>query len=249
MVCGLSLRIGAARVAPEKLDRTSLPRLPSAVLHGEGQMSDDQDDLEDVRNPSSPLNALVVSLVTLSDNLGKAFDTDPERKDVESERARYIHALRAISDFLRTNNAPLRYAQRWNRLAVALNDANYGIADKLLAPSSFGSLNAGDPTVEWTARAQAALGMAALIAGGATRPQAAQIAQRKIGGHIEAKTYLSWWDQFIAPAERSKTKNSLARALFDGGRSLIDPEISSSAATKLADTFFERAAIQLRKQA
>jgi len=210
-------------------------------------MIDDHDDIEDAREPS-PLNALLVSMVTLSEGLEKAFDSDSDRKDEASERARYIHALRAMSDFLRANNAPLRYAQRWNRLAVALNDLNEGKVDELLAPSSFGGLNPGDPTIEWTARADAALGMAALVAGGATRAEAARKAQRKIGGDIEAKTCRSWFDQFRAPAEKSKTKNSLARALFDSGRSLIDPKISSSAAVKLADYFFERAATQLRKQ-
>src|SRR6516162_4166112 len=214
--------------------------------HAEALLPDDHDDLEDVREPS-PLNALRVSIVTLSEGLEKAFDSQSDRKDVEYERVRFIHALHAISDFLRANNAPLRYAQRWNRLAVALNDANDARADPLLAPSSFGSLNAADPTVEWLARADAALGMAALVAGGASRVEAAKMAQRKIGGDIEAKTYLSWFDQFRASAEKSKTKNSLARTWFDNGRSLIAPEISSPAATKLARFFFKRAAIQLRK--
>ena len=91
--------------------------------------------IEDAREPS-PLNALLVSMVTLSEGLEKAFDSDSDRKDEASERARYIHALRAMSDFLRANNAPLRYAQRWNRLAVALNDLNEGKVDELLAPSS-----------------------------------------------------------------------------------------------------------------
>jgi hypothetical protein len=123
-------------------------------------MSDDQDDLENAGKPS-PMNALLVSIVALSNELEKAFDTDPARKDVEYERARYIHALRAISDFLRANNAPLRYAQRWNRLAVAFHDANRGVWDELFTPTSFGSLNAGTPTVEWVAGVNAALGMAA----------------------------------------------------------------------------------------
>jgi hypothetical protein len=210
-------------------------------------MSDDLDDLEDVGKPS-PMNALLVSIVALSNELEKAFDTDPARKDVEYERARYIHALRAISDFLRANNAPLRYAQRWNRLAVAFNDANRGILDDLFTPTSFGSLNAGAPTVKWAARANAALGMAALFAGGTARKVAAKTAQRKIGADIEGTTYLSWLDEFRKPADRSKIKNPLARALFDSGRSLIDPEITPSAATKLADYFFRCAAAQLRKQ-
>jgi len=209
-------------------------------------MSNDQDDLEDAGGRS--MNALVVSIVTFSDELEKAFDTDPERQEVEYERARYIHALRAISDFLRANNAPLRYAQRWNRLAVAFDDANRGIRDELFTPTSFGSLNPGAPTVDWVASANAALGMAALFAGGATRKVAAKTARRKIGAYIEETTYLSWFDEFRKPADTSKIKNLLARALFDSGQSLIDPMISPSAATKLADYFFNCAAVQLRKQ-
>jgi hypothetical protein len=62
-------------------------------------------------------------------------------------------------------------------------------------------------------------------------------------------TYLSWYDQFRSPAEKSKIKNAQARALFDNGRSLIDPDISSSAARKLSDYFFKLADTHLMRQA
>src|SRR5271166_373843 len=66
---------------------------------------------------------LLASMVKLADGLERAFDSNAERDDWAGyERARYVHALRAMSDFLRANNAPLRYAQRLNRLAVALAD-------------------------------------------------------------------------------------------------------------------------------
>jgi hypothetical protein len=198
--------------------------------------------------PTQPELILRASLVRLGEELASAFDSDLARNEVEYERARYIHALRAMSDFLRANRAPLQYRQRLNRLSVALSDLNDGKTDALLAQSSFGGVNAGDTTAEWTGRAYAALGMAALVAAGANRPKAAETAQRKIGGDVEKKTYLSWYDQFRAPAEKSKTKNWLARALFDNGQSLIDPKITPAAAKKLADYFFARAATQLRKQ-
>jgi len=168
----------AVKISPSAARATARKAGPHQPACGRAEvpMIDDHDDIEDAREPS-PLNALRVSIVTLSEGLEKAFDSKSDCKDVEYERVRYIHALHAISDFLRANNAPLRYAQRWNRLAVALNDANDGRADPLLAPSSFGSLNAADPTVEWLARADAALGMAALVAGGASRVAAAKMAQ------------------------------------------------------------------------
>ena len=210
-------------------------------------MPDDHDDLEDARGPS-PLNALCVSIVTLGDGLAKAFDSASGRKDVEYERARYIHALNVISVFLRKNGAPLDYSRRLNRLAMALNDANEGRSDPLLAPTSNGGVNNGDPTVDWEARANAALGMAVLAARGATRREAAETARRKIRADIDVTTYLSWYDQFRSPAEKSKIKNAQARALFDNGRSLIDPDISPSAARKLSDYFFKLADTHLMRQ-
>jgi hypothetical protein len=211
-------------------------------------MLDDHDDPEDAREPS-PLNALLVSMVTLTEGLEKAFDSESDRKDVEYERVRYVHALHAISDFLRANNAPLHYAQRLRRLAIALNDANEGRADPLLVPTSFGGVNTGAPTVDWEARANAALGMAVLAARGAKRREAAETARRKIGADINVTTYLSWYDQFRSPAKKSKIQNAQARALFDNGRSLIDPDISPSAARKLSDYFFKLADTQLMRRA
>jgi hypothetical protein len=241
--------VNAARVAPEKLVRTSLPRLLSCGLHhADVPMLDDHDDRDDRSEIPSSVKILFASLVKLGDELEVAFESDPGRDDVKYERARYIHALRAMSDFLRVNNAPLNYARRLNRLAVALNDLNDGKTDMLLAQSSFGSVNAGATTVEWTGRANAALGMAVLVAAGANRQGAAKTARRKISVDVEVKKYLSWYDQFRAPAEKSKIKNSLARALFDEGRSLIDPEITPAASKKLADYFFALATTLLRKQ-
>jgi hypothetical protein len=208
-------------------------------------MLEDHDDVDEEAREQSPLDALTVSMVALAGGLEKAFDSETDRQDVGYERARYIHALNAISDFLRANNMPLHYSRRLNRLAMALNDANEGRADQLLVPTSFGGVNAGGLTVDWEARANAALGMAVLAAGGAKRGEAAKTARDRIGADIEEKTYLSWYDQFRAPAGRSKIKNAQARALFDNGRSLIDPDISPSAASKLSDYFFKRANTQL----
>jgi hypothetical protein len=208
----------------------------------------EDDDTGDVREPS-PYDALTESMVTLGDGLAKAFDSASGRKDMAYERARYIHALNAISVFLRENGAPLHYSRRLHRLAMALNDANEGRADPLLVPISCGGVNTGAPTVDWEARANAALGMAVLAARGAKRREAAETARRKIGADIDVTTYLSWYDQFRSPAEKSKIKNAQARALFDNGRSLIDPDISPSAARKLSDYFFKLADTQMKDPA
>jgi hypothetical protein len=188
---------------------------------------------------------LFTSVVKLGDELAVAFESVSARDDVEYERARYIHALRALSDFLRANGAPLHYAQRLNRLAVVLSDLNEGKTDWLVAQSSFGSVNAGASTTEWVGRANAALGMAALAAAGNTRKQAAKQAERATG--IAASRLISWYDEFRKPIEKSKITNSLARALFDHAKGLI-PLQDVHVAQKLADRFFRLAAAQLQKQ-
>ncbi len=68
------------------------------------------------------------------------------------------------------------------------------------------------------------------------------MAAQKIGGDTKASTCVSWFDQFRTPAETSKIKNSQARALFDNGRTFIDADLTSSAAEKLANYFFDLAA-------
>jgi hypothetical protein len=212
-------------------------------------MSGDPDDLDEEAREQSPLDALTVSMVSLANGLEKAFDSESNRKDVKYERVRYVHALNAISTFLRENSAPLHYSRRLHRLAMALNDANEGRADPLLVPTSFGGVNTGDPTVVWEARANAALGMAVLAARGAKRLEAAETARGKIGADIDVTTYVSWYDQFRSPAQRSKIKNEQARALFDNGRSLIDPNISAAAARRLSDYFFKLADTQFMRLA
>ena len=112
--------------------------------------------------PLPPHKKLLASLVKLDEKLADAFDRNPERHWVEYERARYIHALGAMSDFLRTNDAPLHFAQQLNRLAVAISDLNEGRTDALLAPTPTGGVNPGAQTAQWLGRANVALGMAAL---------------------------------------------------------------------------------------
>ena len=216
-------------------------------------MPDDHDDREDMHaggiqpdgrleTSDQPETILRASLVKLGEELAVAFESVARRDDVEYERARYIHALSAVSSF---NNAPLNYAQRLHRLAVALSDLNEGKTDSLLAQSSFGGVNAGATTAEWVGRANAALGMAALVAAGNTRKQAAKQAEQATG--IAASRLISWYDEFRKPAEKSKTSNSLARALFDNVMGLL-PLQNVHAAQKLADHFFGLAAVQFQKQ-
>jgi hypothetical protein len=193
------------------------------------------------------LTLLRASLVNLGDKLADAFDSNPERHSVDYERARYIHALRAMSDFLRANNAPLHYAQRLNRLAVALSDLNGGRVDALLAPTPTGGVNPGAPTAQWLGRANVALGMAALIAAGKTRKPAAKEAERTTG--IDVSKLLSWYDEFRKRPDKSRIKNFLARALFDNGQQMIEGVMQDvPAARALAGHFLALAARQLRNQ-
>ena len=193
------------------------------------------------------LKILLASMVKLNEKLADAFDRNPERHLVEYERARYIYALRAMSDFLRTNDAPLHFAQQLNRLAVAIYDLNEGRTDALLAPTPTGGVNPGAQTAQWLGRANVALGMAALVAGGKTRKLAAKEAKRITG--IDVSKLLSWYDEFRKPVERTRIKNTLACSLFENGQQMIDVAMQDfPAARTLADHFFARAAVQLRKQ-
>jgi hypothetical protein len=193
------------------------------------------------------LKILLASMVKLREKLEDAFDSNPERHLVEYERARYIHALRAMSDFLRTNNAPLHFAQRLHRLAVAIYDLNEGRTDALLAPTPTGGVNPGAQTAQWLGRANVALGMAALVATGKTRKPAAEEAKRITG--IDVSKLLNWYDEFCKPVETTRIKNALARALFEDGQQMIEVFIQNvPAARALADHFFALAAVQLRKQ-
>jgi hypothetical protein len=193
------------------------------------------------------LTLLLASLVKLGDKLAAAFDSNPEQHSVYDERARYIQALRAMSDFLRANKAPLHFSQQFNRLAVAISDLNEGRTDTLLAPTPTGGVNPGAQTAQWLGRANVALGMAALIAAGKTRKPAAKEAERTTG--IDVSKLLSWYDEFRKPPDRSRIKNFLARALFDNGQQMIELVMQDvPAARALADHFLALAARQLRNQ-
>jgi hypothetical protein len=193
------------------------------------------------------LKILLASIVKLDEKLADAFDKNPERYSVEYQRARYISALRAMSDFLRANNAPLHFAQQLNRLAVAIYDLNEGRTDALLAPTPTGGVNPGAQTAQWLGRANVALGMAALVAGGKTRKLAAKEAKRITG--IDVSKLLSWYDEFRKPVETTRIKNALARALFENAQQMIEVVMQDvPAARTLADHFFALAAVQLRKQ-
>lgn len=193
------------------------------------------------------LKILLASLVKLGDKLADAFDSNPERRSAEYERARYVHALGAMSDFLRANNAPLHFAQQLNRLAVAISDLNEGRTDALLARTQTGGVNPGAQTARWLGRANVALGMAALIAAGDTRKLAAKEAKRTTG--IDVSKLLSWYDEFRKPPDSSRIKNFLARALFDNGQQMIEVVRQDvPAARALANHFLALAARQLRNQ-
>jgi hypothetical protein len=194
---------------------------------------------------NQPGKILLAAMVKLGDSLETAFGSASSRNDVEYERARFVHALSAFSEFLRENDAPTLYSQRLHRLAIALSDLNEGKTDPLVAQSSYGSVNAGQTTAEWIGRSNAALGIAALVTTGSTRKQAATQAERATG--IKTSRLLSWYDEFRKPVGKSKTTNSLARARFADLSEFI-VILHGPEAQKLADHFFKRATEELQKQ-
>jgi hypothetical protein len=197
----------------------------------------------------SPNEILLRSFVKLGDDLTDAFATP--RQDVEHEREQYVYALNAIGGFLEANNAPSHLAQRFYRLAIVLNDLNRGRINELTRLSPTGGINPGDATTEWLARANAALGMAVLIAAGSNRKQAAKAAMGSTG--MAVSKLLSWYDEFRKPANKSKIKNSLAREVFDQKLKIIEAEVKAQELSqdswhRLADHFFASAVSLHQKQ-
>jgi hypothetical protein len=197
----------------------------------------DAEDLDD------NVQVLLVSLFVLGNKLNEAFPEQAKNSSPEHQRAQFVCALGALSGFLRANNAPLYFAQQLFRLAIALLDLNDGKTDPLLKPTPFGKANSGKATTEWLNRANAALGVAALIAAGEHRNEAAAHGSRKTG--IEKPKLVNWYDEFSKP--NPKINASLARELFNSGRHMIEAVGQDVAAKRaLAEHFFSRA--QVRKQ-
>jgi hypothetical protein len=201
-------------------------------------------------NDGTDLTPLIRALATLGKELDLAFLDSPERVLPEDERARYTYALRELAKFLTACGS--RHDRQFWRLAIALNDLNYGRQDPLLKPTPTGGVNPGDTTPLWCARANVALGIYALVQAKLRRKRAASKAAKdfpqlcKLAGSerekpspVETKI-LGWYDEFLKERNKSRMQNDIARTLFDSARSLIDVAAQDSTETlfRFADHFF-----------
>jgi hypothetical protein len=216
---------------------------------------------DDAQEPTRSVAPLVKALAKLGDELEQAFDSQPDRISAKDQRARYVYALRAISDFLRAAGAKLPYVNRLWRLAIALDDLNQGIVDPLLKEMATGGLRPAGDTWLWCARANVALGMCVLIESGFNRTEAAQRAARdypkisklaafdKDQGTTETKI-LNWYDEFRKGRAKSRIKNTLAHSIFETPQQEIalavqdftaGPDQSKAHLFAFADYFFAKA--------
>jgi hypothetical protein len=76
-------------------------------------------------------------IVELKEKMARAFETNPGERSSKYERARYVHALKAISTFLGDIEAR-SYSEHFYRLALALDDLSRGAVDPLLRPVDTG---------------------------------------------------------------------------------------------------------------
>jgi hypothetical protein len=171
-------------------------------------------------------------IVDLKEKIARAFETKLGERSSKYERARYVHALKAISTFFGDVEAR-SHRKHFYRLALALDDLNRGAVDPLLRPVDTGGTKKHNASWAWCARADVSVGIFALLKAGLTREDAAQIAarnfpkikelvglNRKNPSSTETKV-LSWFDDFKKGA-RSKIKNQQALALFASGQQEIE---------------------------
>jgi hypothetical protein len=199
------------------------------------------------------ITPLIEALATLGKELDLAFLDSPERISPEDERARYTYALREVAKFLKKCGGT--HERQFWRLALALNDLNYGRQVPFLKPEATGGANPGDNTGLWCARGNVSLGIYALVQAKLSRKQAAQRAvhdfptlckltrsEREKLTSLETKI-LGWYDEFLKERNKSRINNDIARTLFENARPLIDlaAQDSSEALFRLANHFFATA--------
>jgi hypothetical protein len=203
-----------------------------------GRMRHPKVEKNDAKKTSTPrarsaaLSMIENHIRVLKLKLTVAFDSQSGDRSPKYERARYAHALKGISDFLKEIGI-VSYQKRFYRLALALDDLNRGTVDPLLEPIKTGGAKDRNVSWVWCARAQVSVGILALLKVGLTRRAAAQQAARKFPKIEElagvsrknpsstATKILSWLDDFNKGA-RSKIKNPQALAMFASGQQEIE---------------------------
>jgi hypothetical protein len=187
------------------------------------------------------------SIQNLIAALAFAVDSKSADESLKYERARYIHALGAISKFLHEVGAG-RYKKRLYRL----DDLNRGTVDQLLKEVETGGTKKLNASWTWCARAHVSLGIFALLKSGLTREAAAQKAacefpkieklaalSRKSPTSTATKI-LSWFDDFNK-GSKSKIKNRQALAIFADGQQLIEKLVDVERLHKVATVKFTSA--------
>ncbi len=191
-------------------------------------------------------------IATLKSRLAFAFDSESADQSPKYERARYIHALKAISNFLKEVGIA-SYEKRFYRLALAMDDLNRGSVDPLLEPMKTGGAKNRNVSWDWCARAHVAGGISALLKAGLTRKSAAQWAaskypeMKKLAGLSRVNPsstttkVLSWYDDFNK-GDRSKIKNAQALVVFAAGKQEIERlPYDPDGLRKVADRMFASA--------
>jgi hypothetical protein len=171
-------------------------------------------------------------IVELKEEMARAFETNPGERSPKYERARYVHALKAISTFFGQVESRI-HREHFCRLALVLDDLSRGSVDPLLRPADTGGTKKHNASWAWCARAHVSVGIFALLKAGLTRKAAAQNAARefpkikelaglnRITPSSTETKILSWFDDFSKGA-RSKIKNQQAIAIFTSGRHDIE---------------------------
>jgi hypothetical protein len=137
------------------------------------------------------------AITTLKSGLALAFDSPSDNPSSKYERARYAHALKAISTFLKEVGIA-SYQMRFYRLALALDDLNHGSVDPLLEPVKTGS--AKNRNVSWHCSGQGFLGK--------RRPTGrAQISRdKRIGGTHDSEFHDDEDSQLVRRFQQRRSK-------------------------------------------
>jgi hypothetical protein len=195
-------------------------------------------------------------IVDLKKEMSRAFETKLDERSLKYERARYVHALKAISTFFDQVEAR-SHGEHFYRLALALDDLSHGTVDPLLRPVDTGGTKKHNASWAWCARAHISLGIFALLKAGLTRAAAAKYAatefpkikelaglNRKIPSSTETKV-LSWFDDF-SKGGRSKIKNRQALAIFASGQQDIEKSPDANGLHRIAKRLFALAVKSVR---
>ncbi len=239
MQSGRVHQIGAARVAPEKLDRTSLPRRQSAAAPAEVQLDD--------QGLSGPNQAFRQHWEAFADELLQAFtlknagSSDHPRT---IQQLRYVVALKAVVNLLRrvsqSDPAVNELAARFMELAEAIRDAAGGLSHPLLEPvQPRGPGSAKDLTFIWRTRAQVCIALEFLTDGnvedaiGLAAKRYKKPLNKLVRRKADLKKSLGGWRKKFASEQ---VENELALKVYKHGIRMLEVQKASATAQELRTT-------------